>query len=353
MINNNQQAFFELLRAGLWEKEARLLQFKDINYKQVLHLAETQAVVGIVAAGIDNVVDTKLLQVDVLQFVGQTIQLEQRNAALNAFVSALIDNLRKSDIYATLVKGQGIAQCYERPMWRTSGDVDLLLNKDNFEKAKTFLRPLSSSNKPECFYSKELCYSIESWSVELHGTQRTGLSTRVDKEIDAVQNNLFYGDKMRLWQNGKTTIFLLPPDNDVFIVFTHFIKHFYKEGGVSLRQLCDWCRLLWTYRDKVDALLLEKRLERSGLKTEWRAFAAVAVEFLGMPVEAMPFYSEDNKWRKKAEKIIDFILKRGKWRKLQDTIWVGRIFPQSTLRFVPGILLNVNWLKIKERLFKK
>lgn len=351
MASINQQAFFELVRAGLWEKEARLSQYKDIDYSQVLHLAEMQAVVGLVAAGIEHVVDTKVPQADVLQFVGQTIQLEQRNKALNAFIANLIERLRAADIYTILVKGQGIAQCYERPLWRTSGDVDLLLSPDSFEKAKKYLLPLSSGNKPECNYSKELGYYIDSWSVELHGTQRTGLSTRIDKEIDAVQNDVFCGGNVRSWQNGKTVVFLPSVDNDVFFVFTHFIKHFYKEGGVSIRQLCDWCRLLWIYREKVDVALLEKRLKRSRLMTEWRAFAAVAVVYLGMPVEAMPFYCEDRKWSRKAGKIIDFILKGGEWRKLQDTLLVGRIFPLSTLRFVPGILLNVNWLKVKERLF--
>ena len=351
MTNNNQQAFFELVRAGLWEKEARLSQYKDIDYSQVLHLAETQAVVGLVAAGIEHVVDTKVPQADVLQFVGQTLQLEQRNVALNSFIANLVERMRSADIDTVLIKGQGIAQCYEKPLWRASGDVDLMLSPDNFEKAKGLLLPLSSGNKPECNYSKELGYYIDSWSVELHGTQRTGLSSRIDKEIDVVQDDVFSCRNVRPWQNGKTVVFLPSVDNDVFFVFTHFIKHFYKEGGVSNRQLCDWCRLLWIYKEKVDVALLEKRLKRSRLMAEWRAFAAVAVVYLGMPVEAMPFYSEDRKWSKKADKIIDFILKGGEWRKLQDTLFVGRIFPLSTLRFAPGILLNVNWLKIKERLF--
>lgn len=351
MTDNNQQAFFELVRAGLWEKEARLSQYKDIDYSQVLRLAEMQTVVGLIAAGLERVADVKVPKEDVFHFVGQTLQLEQRNIALNSFIANLIERLRAADIYSILVKGQGIAQCYEKPLWRTSGDVDLLLSLDNFEKAKQFLLPLSSGSKPECNYSKELGYYIGPWSVEIHGTQRTGLSTRIDKEIDAVQWDVFCGGNVRSWQDGKTIVLLPSLDNDVFIVFTHFIKHFYKEGGVSIRQLCDWCRLLWEYRDNVDVLLLEKHLKRSRLMDEWRAFATVAVDYLGMPVDAMPLYSKDKKWYRKANKIIDFILMGGEWRKLQDTLLVGRIFPLSTLRFAPGILLNVNWLKVKERLF--
>lgn len=352
MTNNNQQTFFALVRAGLWEKEVRLLPFGEVDYAEVMRLAQEQAVVGLVAAGLEHVTDVKVPQVWALQFAGRTIQLEQRNKAMNQFIADLVAKMREADIYTLLVKGQGIAQCYEKPLWRSSGDVDLLLSVENFEKAKSLLLPFSSVNKPECNYSKELGYYIDSWSVELHGTQRTGLSSRVDTGIDAVQRDLFYGGKVRSWNNGGTTVFLPAADEDVFIIFTHFIKHFYKEGGVTVRQVCDWCRLLWTYKDSIDSKLLERRIKRAGLKSEWKAFAAFAVDYLEIPVEAIPLYSKAEKWSRKAEKIVDFILKGGEWRKVHDTITVGNIFPMSTLRFLPGIILNVNWLKIKERLFK-
>ena len=55
---------------------------------------------------------------------------------------------------------------------------------------------------------------------------------------------------------------------------------------------------------------------------------------------------------KKVEKVVKFILKGGEWRKWKDTMTVARIFPWSTLRFAPGILLSVNWMKIRERIFQ-
>lgn len=348
---NNIQATFELVRAGLWEKDARLLLFEKIDFNEVFLIAEEQTLTGLVTAGLEHVSDVKVPKEILLQFIGESLQIEQRNKDMNLFLAKLIEKLRKGDFYAILLKGQGIAQCYEKPLWRVSGDVDLLVSNDNFEKAKNSLLPLAANHKQERYYSKELNMTINQWSVELHGSQRTGLSSSIDREIDVVQKDIFYGGNVRSWQNGKTTIFLPSADNDVFFVFTHFLKHFFKEGGVTLRQICDWCRLLWTYREQLDSSLLESRIKKVGLISEWRAFAAVAVDYLGMPVEAMPLYRKDKKWSKKADKIIAFILKGGEWRKLQDTLLVGSIFPLSTLRFAPGILLNVNWLKVKERVF--
>ena len=122
----NTKAFFELVRAGLWENEVRLSNYKNIDFAEVYRLAEEQSVIGMVAAGIDHVVDVKVPQVWALQFAGQTIQLEQRNKAMNQFIADLIAKMREADIYTLLVKGQGIAQCYERPLWRTSQRLIML-----------------------------------------------------------------------------------------------------------------------------------------------------------------------------------------------------------------------------------
>ena len=85
-------------------------------------------------------------------------------------------------------------------------------------------------------------------------------------------------------------------NEDALVVFTHFIKHFYK-GGLGARQICDWCRLLWTYKETIDLGLLEIRLKTMGLMTEWKAFAAYAVDYLGMPSEAMPLYDGACEWK--------------------------------------------------------
>ena len=346
--NNNIRAFFELVRAGLWEKKARLSLFGEVDYGKIMRLAEEQSMDGLVTAGLEHVVDVTVPQEVLLQFIGTSLQIEQRNTAMNKFIAEMIEKMRQEGIYTLLVKGQGIAQCYERPLWRVSGDVDLLLSNDNYEKAKEFLLPLSSSQKREEQYSKHLGLSIDPWYIEIHGSLRSGLSERVDKEIDKAQRDVFYGGNVRSWENGSVQVFLPGLDDDVFFVFTHFIKHFYKEG-LGLRQVCDWCRLLWTYREKVDVKLLETRLRRAGLMSEWRGFAAVAVDYLRMPEEAMPFY--DSKFKSKGTRIVKLILSGYSGNKYKDTLRIMRIYPWNTMKFLPGILWHLNWLKVKERVF--
>lgn len=62
----NTEAFFALLRAGLWETEVRLSSSDIIDFKEVLRVAEEQSVVGLLAAGIEHVQDFRIPQADVL-----------------------------------------------------------------------------------------------------------------------------------------------------------------------------------------------------------------------------------------------------------------------------------------------
>ena len=353
--NSNIQAFYELLRAGLWEKEARLSQFNNIAYAAIMKMAEEQSVVGLVAAGLEHLADVRAPKEDVLQFVGQALQLEQRNKAMNAYLAELIELLRKKDVYAILVKGQGIAQCYDKPLWRACGDVDLLLSDSNYEKAKQILMPLAERTEDEYKTFKHLGLTMPGgYDVELHGTLHSRLSKRVDSVIDDAQNDVFFGGNVRSWQNGWTTVFLPAPDDDVIFVFTHILHHYYIEG-IGLRQICDWCRLLWTYRSELDVKLLDKKLSKAGLMSEWNAFAALAVDWLGMPAEALPLYSPDKKWSRKAERILAFVLECGNfghnrkvsggkissaWNKAKDFGNHVLVFPWDSIKFFAHFMVD-------------
>ena len=192
--------------------------------------------------------------------------------------------------------------------------------------------------------------------------------------LDEIQNDTFYGGSVSSWNNDGVQVFKLSKENEVFYVFAHFMGHFYK-GGIGLRQICDWCRLLYTYKDSLDYGLLESRIRKAGLMSEWNAFGAMAIEYLGLPIEAMPLLNlnvtqklqiaQKNRLNlnKKAERIMKFILEVGNFghnrdmsfyregsylgqkvksfsRRMGDLWNHLRIFPMDTLRFFPRIMWN-------------
>ncbi len=144
---NTRKAFLKLVKAGLWGNGNPYIRIDGTtDWPEVYRLASEQSVLGLVLAGLGHS-DVKPPQVLLLQWIGEVQMIEQRNKAMNAFVSETIDTLREQDIYALLVKGQGIAQCYEKPLWRPSGDIDFLLSKDNYGKAVSFFKNKYSNNK--------------------------------------------------------------------------------------------------------------------------------------------------------------------------------------------------------------
>ena len=280
---------------------------------------------------------------------------------MNRFEADLVSEMRNAGIYALVIKGQGMAVCYERPLWRVCGDVDFFLSDDNYTKAKSFMLPKASSVEPEGINTKHLGMIIGSQSVELHGNLRGALSNRIDSVLDDLQREVFYNGYVRSRVYNNIQIFQPGINIDVIYVFTHILSHFYK-GGIGLRQICDWSRLLWSYRDKIDKDYIESKLRKMRILTEWKAFGAYAVEYLGMPPSAIPFYSEE-KWSQKVESIGSFILEVGNFghnrdmsfyhtqpylarkirslgRRLSDLMHHARLFPLDSLKFFPSIVFN-------------
>ena len=350
---NIQRAFFEILKAGLFPVHGEgAMVNATVDFQEVYQLAQEQSVVGLLAAGLEHVKDVKVPQAIALSIAGEVLQLEQRNRAMNEFVARLIEKLRRAGVYTLLVKGQGVAQCYEKPLWRACGDVDLFLSDENYKKAKELLIPLATEVETEYEGSKHLGMTIDGWVVELHGSLRVGLPKRINRVLDDIQVNTFNNGNVRSWLNGRTQIFMLGKENDIVYVFVHFFNHFYKEG-VGLRQICDWCRLMWTYRNEIDVKKIEGRIMKMGLVTEWKAFYNLASRYLGMPdidngslltaVEsATPRQSsskldsahgstadlmvKDSRFDKKADRILKFILmsgnmghNRGSWLTVLET----------------------------------
>ena len=358
----SQDVFFDLLRAGLWEKDVRLLPLNAINYSEVYKLAQEQSVVGLIAAGMEHVVDVKVPKDIALRFAGDALKLEQRNKAMNQFIAQIFYKLNEAGVDATLIKGQGVAQCYARPLWRSSGDVDLLLNDENFERGKVFISKISYSKVKEINFNKEFNTTIGGWCFELHGSLRSGLSAPFNKGVDEIQQEICDNHQVRYWEIYGFRISVPEETNDVLLTFTHFIKHFYK-GGLGVRQICDWCRLLWVFKEGIDSSLIERKLKTLCLMTEWRGFAAFAVEYLGMPADAMPFYSSDPKWSRKADKIASFVLEVGNfghnmdesyyskypflirktismWRRVSTLARHTTIFPSKTFRYLPHVVFT-------------
>ena len=175
--NNTVEAFFFLIRAGLFGRTEGMEDFlsDDVDWAEVYQLAKEQSVVGLVEEGIEALQD-EWLRVHgspllpkkwAVKFAYAPLKLEQYNQAMNKFIAGLILRLHKRDIHALLVKGQGVAQSYNKPLWRTCGDIDLLLKEGDYERAKDYLLPFASISEHEIMHKQKFGLVIGDWQVEL------------------------------------------------------------------------------------------------------------------------------------------------------------------------------------------
>ncbi len=321
---NNQDAFLALVRAGLWEKDVRLSEYQSLDFNVVYQLAEQQSVVGLVAAGLEHVVDVVIPSDIALLFAETALQIEQRNRAMNFFIARLFNRIQKDGINALLIKGQGVAQYYNRPLWRAAGDVDLLLSVDNYRKAYNNLSPIAQKIETEQLYNLHQSIYIDNWEVELHGTLRGGVWKSLDNTIDLVLDKAFCEGYFQEWQIDNTIVRVPSIDNAVFIVFTHILQHLYK-GGIGLRQICDLCRLVYTSNEKIDKNLLETRLLKMGAMSEWQIIGSFALTLLDFPENDYPLFAKKLYGKKlRISRLFSFIIETGNFGHNRDNSYYKR-----------------------------
>ncbi len=360
----NQKVFLALVRLGLWtdaeSKDLGILGLSElVDWEDVYRLVSEQSVLGLVLAGIDNF-NVRPPKELLLQWIGEVQMLEQQNKQMNGFISELFEKISKAGINTILVKGQGVAQCYEKPLWRCCGDIDLLMDGENYERAKEFLIPIAAHVEMEDVGKKHLGLYIKDFLVELHGAMPFELSRRVNGVVDEIIE-MANTDNTN-GANDLKGVAIPKADEHVMIVFTHYLNHFFIEG-VGLRQICDWSRLLWSYRTTLNFELLETRIKKAGLMSEWQVFGTLAVDYLGMPAESMPFYKDSKYMRRQAGRVFARLVKSGNfghnndlsyrskytglmyklvavWRRMLDFVEMSVVFPEDGPRFFVSYVIN-------------
>ena len=173
-MNKSETAFLELLTAGLWGREVReeMLRDSDVDWERVVELARQQTVVGIVGEAMSQLPRGVMPRPLYLQMLKEVMKVEEENTRMNMLVPVLFRTLDQLGVQSWLLKGQGVAQCYENPLRRTSGDIDVFFSIDGeYEKAREdFLRHL----KPEDVHNdnhqtKTLEFDYKGIYIELHG----------------------------------------------------------------------------------------------------------------------------------------------------------------------------------------
>lgn len=314
--------FLELLRAGLWGKEAdaTLFETHHTDWPDIYRLARQQTVMGIVFDGIQTLPpDLHPQRVLMMQWTAQVARIEEANEHLNQVAAEVFALYKKVGLTPVLLKGQGIATCYANPTRRQCGDLDIFTGKKGTEVANNVLAQAGGTIENTASPKHSLA-SYRDVIIENHYIAGNLVSPWADRKFRKLSETHLSTQTATI-QLNKETISVPGATFNAIFIFTHAFNHYF-QGGIGLRHVCDWARTIATHHNEIDAKVVSSFLKGFKLERAAQAFAYVAVQHVGLERAALPFNLDDEACTQ-GEELLQDILRIGNF---------GRHSTAATLR---------------------
>lgn len=308
----------ELIRSSLWQTSVECLPFEvlPIDWDEIGKLSLQQTVAPLVFSAALRMPEGKRPPKEWLLRAYSLIERNrQTHRLLDRCVAETYVKLTEGGLRPILLKGQAYAKVYPEATLRQCGDIDLYIGEKNYQEAYSVSKIYGWESK-ERFNPQAKHYgcSLNGVKVELHKVAGRLPTPSIDRQFqDWSQSQLLSG---RTVQIGGKDIEVPTPVFNVVFVFMHLYHHFLN-GGIGLRQVCDWTMLLHIHHKDINVAELEKTLKKFRLLRGWRLFTPIAVEYLGLSENECPLYSKE--YRKEADRILSFILYEGNFGKVRQS----------------------------------
>ncbi len=172
---------------------------------------------------------------------------------LNYETQEIVKTLERAQIPYILLKGAVLRKSYPQPWMRTSCDVDILVKKEDFQRATdTIVDALEYTAMPQGGHDISL-YSGGGVHLELHYALFDDY--RKGETLEILENIWSYAVQV----NGNGYEYALTDEAFYFYHIAHMAKHF-EEGGCGLRSFVDLYYLdtVWQHDESKRNALLEK-----------------------------------------------------------------------------------------------
>ncbi len=244
----------------------------------------------------------KVLSIAYNEFIKLPLSEQQRKVVASTAKTTVAQNLRllfldkyvtgileKAGVAVVVLKGMVTAAYYKEPLYRKSGDVDLLLlDKSKLETAKKTLCDAGFSmadNQPSLHHI--VFDSAEGIEIELH----TELAEPFDnKEMNRYMDEVMlqYGTETVSEMVCEVSLPALSPAYHAYELLLHMLQHFLR-AGFGLKLLCDWV-VFWNHeRNKTDQDTYLRLVTACGLKRFSDQVTRVCIDYLGLEESKVTF----------------------------------------------------------------
>lgn len=289
LLDTAENTLLEILKresTGLDGTEKIELSVAGLN--AVMRLAQEHAVTGLVAnAAVRNRI---VIAGGAAEGRGETVmRLMQQNMAhrqamqrCEDAVGRFVRLMKENGIAYVVFKGLAVARHYPEPLVRTMGDVDFYVPQRYFLRAVDVIERGLHVEIDKEEVDKHYSFDWQGIRFEMHYQIETFGSHRhqlcFDWMIDEAMAE--HTDSFSVCDSDGNEICVLPPTEDLIVVFKHWFNHLLVEG-VGLRQTLDLAVLLNAYRDKINVGRLMTALDGIGYIKAFRAMLAMMKRYFG------------------------------------------------------------------------
>lgn len=286
-----EKALLKILRREVTgEDGTEKMELSVAGLNAVMRLAREHAVTGLVAnAAMRNriVIAGGVAECRgevVMRLMQQTMAHRQNLRRFEDAVGRFARLMKENGIAYVVFKGLAVARHYLEPFVRTMGDVDFYVPKEDFLRAVEVIEQGLHVKMDKEDVDKHYSFDWQGIRFEMHyqietfGNRRH--QHRFNRMIDEAMAE--HTDSFTVCDSdgNETEVSVLPPTEDLIVVFKHWFNHLLVEG-VGLRQTLDLAVLLNAYRDKINVGRLMTALDGIGYMKAFRAMLAMMKRYFG------------------------------------------------------------------------
>lgn len=284
-LTQEQQALLMLLRQSLGGESGGLPE--DLNWEELDTLAKQQ---GVIALAYGGAVALKAeLPEELRQKWNQrTIMGAVRSERLLTVQDEVLSWLEAAGIPSVILKGSSVARYYPQPELRVLGDIDLLVPKTHLEQVQEILMQ-KGFRMHESDHDFHIGFDRKGAYVEVHYDVTKLPNCRGG---EATQNETaHFLDHPKCGSLAHHRFPALTESHQALMMLLHMARHM-MEGGIGLRQLCDWAMYLANEDSESFARDTVPMLAQCGLLRYAQIASSACVRYLGLP-KAYAYWCED------------------------------------------------------------
>lgn len=319
-IDRVEETLLEILRREVTGEEGtEKMELSVAGLKAVMRLAREHTVTGLVAnAAMRNRIVIAGRGAEgrgdvVMRLMQQTMAHRQVMQRFEDAVGRFARLMKENGIAYVVFKGLAVARLYPEPFVRTMGDVDFYVPQRDFLRAVDVIERGLHVEMDKEDVDKHYSFDWQGIRFEMHYQIETFGSHRHQHRFDRMINEAMaeHTDSFKVCDSdGKETeVCVLPPEEDLIVVFKHWFNHLLVEG-VGLRQTLDLVVLLNAYRDKINAGRLMTALDGIGYMKAFRAMLAMMKQYFGMDWTDS-FFVSDHRDERYAGKLMATVMESG------------------------------------------